>query len=659
MTKPDSSHHKFKSKSKIPELGSVDRVQQKLYSKTSKIKPYKRKGFGAQEVDQNISTSWGGAKEESRKKEKESERPKRKAPMTVFTKALIISIVFFIFSLGAAAIVYYLQVNEVSYDAVELSVRGPNSISAGEELVFDVYITNNNQVNLVLSDIVINYPTGTIDPKGGLPMKKDIRSIDEITAGLSGSERFKAILFGSENDLKEITVSFQYRVPGSDILFFKERVYQVELDSAPVVINAKHSINFQSGDKVALSIELISNASKVLRNLLFTVDYPFGFEFVSSTPLGIDHNTYVIKELQPGERIPITINGIIRGQDNEERTFRYSLGSESSEQKGTLGTVYALDQSSIRLTKPPITLTLDVNGDKQGDVVVKPGQKLKVVLGYQNNIASKILDMKLSAHLDGIGYDKTSIKSRYGYYQSSQNLISWKQSDYGSLAEIEPQEGGKFDFELEVLDTQKLARDYINPEFSITFDGEGTNFDSGDLNQKVRSRMSKKVKIETTARINAYLLHSSGPFENIGTMFPQVDKETSYTLVLEVSNSTNRIEDTKVYMTLPPYVSLREMMQPQDAQVDFDARSRELVWHTGTVNPGVGYTGNFKRIYLSLIFEPSANQLRKLPVLVQDIRLTAQDSFTETEVKASTRNLTSELEQDPEFDMLVDYSVRE
>lgn len=691
MTKHDNSKNENSSGKKKPKFGSLGKVQQKLYSKMAKIKPYKRKGFRVGNDDIDIPTSWGDEPKQNTSsrvdtddtsknvlttldlREKDSpdehansqdddekpKRHKRSQPMTVFTKVLIASVLFFIFSLGAAALVYYLQINEVAHNAVELSVRGPNSIAAGEELEFDVNVANNNQVNVVLSDIVVNYPAGTIDTQEGLEMQKDIKSIDEIPSGLSQSKRFKAILFGSENDVKEITISFQYRVPGSDVLLFKERVYQVELESAPVVINSQHNTNFQSGDEVSITLELVSNASKPLRNLLLAVDFPFGFEFASSSVVGIDPQSYRIGTLEPGERSSITINGIIRGQDNEERTFRYSLGSENSEQVGTLGTVLAVDQSKIVLTKPPITLGLNVNGDTQGDVVVAPGQGLNVDVLYQNNLESKILDTEINAVLRGDGYDIASVQSRRGYYQSSQNRVSWAQSDYGPLAELEPGEGDELEFELDILDTTDLAREYTNPEFTITLEGRGTNFDSGDLNQGVRSEISKRVKIASTLGINAYLLHSSGPFENSGPMYPEVDTETTYTLVLEASNSTNRLEEVEVRAQLPPYVSLREVMEPTDAQVDFDTRAREIIWNIGTLRPGVGYTGNSRRIYLSLSYEPSANQINRVPNIVEDIRITGMDSFTDTQVQAEEQSLDIELEEDEEYDIFANPSVRE
>lgn len=666
----NSSHNKHKTGRSTS--GSIDEVKQKLYSRMAKIKPYKRQGFDANKDSQAVPTSWKRKQADTRntktqaststsesKQEEHSKLPQSKQPMTVFTKILIGSLLFFIFSILAAVLVYRLQVNEVSYDAIDLSVRGPNTIAAGEELNFDVHVTNNNQVNVVLSDIVVNYPPGTIDVDDGLALQKDIASIDEIPSGLNQSKRFSAILFGAENDVQEITVSFQYRVPGSDILLYKERVYQVALESAPVVINSEHSTNFQSGDQVTLDLELVSNASTPLHNLLLAVDFPFGFEFASSTPIGIDPQTYTIGTLEPGERTTVTITGIIRGQDNEKRTFRYSLGSESSNQPGTVGTVFAIDQSNINLTKPPIALGLRANDDSQGDLVVAPGDKVAVDLSYTNNLDSKILDATVVANLEGSGYIPSSVDAREGYFQSSEAQISWTQSEYEPLRELEPQEGDTLSFSLSTRDTADLVQNYVNPAFTMVVQAQGTNFDSGALEEQVSSEIVKQVRISSQPGIDAYLLYNSGPFENTGPMIPEVETETTYTLVLEASNSTNRIEDTQIRATLPSYVSLRDIMQPSNANVEFDTRTREIIWNAGTLNPGVGYTGNAKRVYLSLAFEPSANQVGRVPDIVEDISLEAQDSFTQTTVRAGANDLSSRLDQDPEYDPLVDPGIRE
>ena len=138
-----------------PHKHSVNELEQKLYDKQTKIKAYERRRFHAQ--DRDTATTWqpdvvAQAKTEVAAKE----------PMTLFTKILIVAGIFFVFSLAAAFAVFYFGQNQVSYDNVELSILGPNSVSGGEALVFDVNVVNNNDVALEIADIKVTYPRGTV-----------------------------------------------------------------------------------------------------------------------------------------------------------------------------------------------------------------------------------------------------------------------------------------------------------------------------------------------------------------------------------------------------------------------------------------------------------------------------------------------------------------
>ena len=635
---------------KKPKIGSVRQVEQQLYAKNVDIKEYQRYGFQENEESDTLATTWNEPTQ-SKKIQFLERRKKVGRTLTPFTKIFIISLLFFLFSAMAAVMVFYLNTNQVEYNAVRLAVLGPNSVAGGEELQFDISITNDNPVNLVLSDLIINYPRGTITADAeGSPLEKDVISIEEIRSGLSETVKFSAILFGSEGDTRDINIVFQYRVPDSDIIFFKERTYQVQLESAPVVLSVDHENRFQSGDEVSLNIEVSSNANKVLRNLFLSVDYPFGFEFASSTPAGLDQSSYALGNLEPGETYTLTIEGIIRGQDNEQRTIRYSLGSENRVRPGNLGTVFTTNESNLLVTQPPVGLSLQVNSSRDPIYVARPGQDLNVTLNYLNNLQTKLLDNVITVTLSGTGYDRVSVEPEGGFYRSINNTISWTQTDIPLLDELEPNQGDSVSFELEALSNQALAGLVQNPAFVLTARAEGTNFALGGEEKRVQHSIDTQVKLSTEVDIDAYLLYSSGPLTNRGPTEPVVGTVTTYTLVLQATNTTNRVEDVRVTARLPRYVSLRDIFVPADSNIAYDERSREITWAIKSLEPGIGHTRPAEEVFLSLSFEPSLQHLDSSPDLVEDIRIQASDVFAGVSVNNRTRNLDTQLTRDPAFD---------
>ena len=141
---------------------------------------------------------------------------------------------------------------------------------------------------------------------------------------------------------------FQYRIPGSDNIFFKERTYTVLIESAPVIVSATHEVSYLNGSDVEIVVDVSSNAAKRVRNLLLSIDYPFGFEFASSTPEAFDGNAvFSLGDMRPGDTQQIIIHGTIQGQDDESRTFRYTLGAQSPERKNEIGSVFRTEERRV------------------------------------------------------------------------------------------------------------------------------------------------------------------------------------------------------------------------------------------------------------------------------------------------------------------------
>ena len=641
-----------------PKLGSIREVEKQLYAKNIKVKDYVRHGFRDPYTSTKIQTSWT-EEGSSNEVERVEQQKKKRTPLTLFSKLLISSVLFFMFSVLAAFLVFTFNTNQIAYDAVRVSVLGPNSVAGGEELTFDIAIANDNPVDIILTDVIVNYPSGTITADtDALPLVQDIQTIDELRSGLEESVRFRAVLFGAEDEEKEMNIVFQYRVPDSDNIFFKERSYKVKLEKAPVVITTNHEPRFQNGSKVHIDVSVTSNAPVPLRNLFMSIDYPFGFEFSSSTPRGLDSSSFRIGDLGPGESYDLVLEGIIRGQNEEQRTLRYTLGSEDKKREGSVGTVFTVNESHLSISKPPITLAVVANTDESELYIAEPGERVKLSIDFANSLQTKLLDNMITVVLDGSVYDPSTVRARDGFYRSSSNTISWNQNDLASLAELEPGETGVLEFSLEMLPSDQLVGRVTEPEISLSIEAEATNFELGGEETRVNSQTNQRIKIATEPVINTYLLHSTGPLPTDGPIEPQVGQITTYTLVAQVSNTTNPLEETLVRMTLPRYVEFQENLIPQSADVDYDRRTREIIWRPGPIEPGTGYTKPAQEIFLSLTFEPSLDQLQSIPVLVKEIKMQALDQFTQVIVTDTALDLTTELVQDPAFDLSIDPRVQ-
>ena len=633
-------------------MGGLGQLQQQLYAKQSKLKPYARRKLGASEKE--VQDSWEEKKPESDlslvEKTKKKEKKERR-PLTVYAKVFIASIVFFLLALAAAVAVFTFGQNQVVYTEVGLSVLGPNSIAGGDILSFDVTIANDNDSEIRLTDIIVTYPKGTVSAVDGLLLEKEIQSIDSLPAGTQDSRKFQAVLFGKEGDRQDIKVTYQYQVDGSNNLFTKERAYQVLIESAPVGLDIRSEGAYLSGSEVVIDVDIISNANKNVKNLLLEVDIPFGFTLASSSFEGLDgSNTYNIGTLKPGETKTLTLVGTLVGQDEEERVFRYILGVAGGAGKNEIGSVFTVADNSIVIQKPPVSLRVVQGGRDETIYIARPGQTTDFDINYANNVSGQIVDASITVEFEGQVYDKRSIKAGSGFFRSQDSSIVYDSSNTRGLAALESGKSSNLGFSFEVLPLGDLAGIYQNSEVTLDVIFRGTSFTQENEPFAVEVKETKRVKVATTMGLTQELLHSVGPFDNQGSLKPKVENLSTYTVVWKLRNSLNAVSDVELRAKLPGYINYTETLLPANANLQYNERTRELVWQPGRMVAGVGYTTLPNELAFVVAFEPSLSQVGDEPLVLTGPVLQALDEYTDQTFELNFDELdTGALQNDPGY----------
>lgn len=101
------------------------------------------------------------------------------------------------------------------------------------------------------------------------------------------------------------------------------------------------------------------------------VDYPFGFIFKDSNIKAIDkNNVWNFGDIKPNSVTTLRITGILEGQDQEERTFRFYGGSESVENKNEILAKLVSIAESILIKKTLIGAELVLDSDYSRSILV-------------------------------------------------------------------------------------------------------------------------------------------------------------------------------------------------------------------------------------------------------------------------------------------------
>ena len=87
-----------------------------------------------------------------------------------------------------------------------------------------------------LADLLVEYPKGTRSSGNlGQELLRSRDSLGDIAPGERVKSSVKAVLFGEENTQKNIVVTVEYRVAGSNAIFYAEKQYQLTLSSSPEI----------------------------------------------------------------------------------------------------------------------------------------------------------------------------------------------------------------------------------------------------------------------------------------------------------------------------------------------------------------------------------------------------------------------------------------
>lgn len=634
----------------------IDDLEKSLYSKSRKIDSIQKKEeWPLSNRKYDIVDDWENKENLNKiiEENKEDMFGNQQKGKGFLKKFLIFSTGFFIIAVAIAAFVIFGGSNIISSENVEISFSGPVSISGGEKLSLQIMILNKNNANLELADLLIEYPEGT---RSAVNLNKEMprsrSSIGDIKAGDLARETIEAVLFGEEGDKKQIKITIEYRVSGSNAIFFKEKVYEVEISSSPVSLIVESLKDINSGKEIDLEVILSSNSANVINNLMFIAEYPFGFTFSKSSPRpSFENNIWKLGDLAPEGERTVKITGRLEGQDNEERIFRFFAGVQSEDNEREIETAFIVSNQSIFIKKPFISLDVAVNGNTSESLSSPSGIPIGVSIAWQNNLPTRVANVEIEAKLSGESIDKSSVKVIKGFYQSFDNTITWSQENNSAFEFINPGKKGEVGFSFSSLGLSSGER-FINSEIFLDISVRGRRLSESDVSEEVISSIRRKIRISSDLSLSSTALHFSGPFQNTGSMPPKADSTTTYTIVWSLANSSNNISDTQIVASLPSYVGWLGKISPSNEGISYNPVSGVITWDVGSLKAGTGFSSSAKEVSFQISLLPSLSQVGTAPVIVGTTEVTAVDDFTRAELNIQKPALTTRLKTDPGFESI-------
>ena len=605
----------------------IEDIKRRLYEPTDTVSHRVREGT-LHTINHKVEHEW---KHEDSENSMNNKKPKA----SIFKKFFIFSIIFFVIALGVAFYIYKNNNTSVSSDNIDITVIGNAFTKGGEELPLQIEISNRNKANLELSNLIVSYPSGASDsPTDFIRLPKI--SIGTIKPGETITKNIKVTLFGDERSDRNVNIDLEYHPEGSNAIFSKEKIYSVNISSAPLSLFIDAPDSVTSDQPISFNIKAVLNTSLQGNGTVMQLTYPNNFIYESAVPAPTFGNSmWSLDGLTLTNPMSVVVTGRIVGQDKDQQVFHVYAGTTKPTDKSTMDVVYNSLLHTVTLVKPFLEANILVK-----ETAVSQSE-VQVTISWANNLPTKITDGEIIANLGGNAFDKMSVKPSQGFFDSLNSRIVWDRNSIDELANIEPGQRGQVSFSVKSIDTSGAQSLIKDPELTFDVSIKGRQPSLGSTYTDVNNFSKKVVKILSDFQIATSAAYKSG------SLPPKAETKTDYNITWSLLNGTNSISEAVARASLPIYVNWVGSTSPRE-NITYNDVTREVIWNIGSVRSNTG--GSYDReATFTISLMPSLSQVGSTPQLMKELFLSGTDSFTGTMINYKGRSINTVLPGDQNF----------
>lgn len=606
----------------------LESTERELYNSNKEIKNITRHEL--KNSSGNIPGKWSQDMPQNQKKKKKHLMYSKK-----FRMLFGIAILFFVGSLSFALLNFFQGGSTVSNNNIDIVVLGNSFVDGGEELPLQIKVANRNRTSLEIADMLIEYPKGI----GGVnDVARQRVSLGEIGSGRVAEEIVNVSVFGEQGSVRDIDFTLEYRVANSNAIFVKEYTYQVTIATSPVDVLVEGPDNIISNQQFSTNITVIQNSTEVTQNMMVVASYPSGFKFESATPApDFGNNKWVLGDLAPGTEKDIQIRGSIRASNGEERIITILSGSQNPDDEQEIGVQYTATPLDFTIGAPFVSATVGMNQNKDTEFTIPSNGTSNFNVYWENELENSLNSLEVRLRFSGNGFDPSRVTVNQGYFDTNTNTIIWNQTNNNSLGSINPGEKGQLMFGI----VPKTG--VSNPTINIAIDVQGVISGQSSV-ESVSNVYNGTMRVSSDVSISSKLFYNQGPFVNSGNLPPQVGQETTYTVEWVINSSTSDLQDVEVTAELPAYVTWKNNIYPQNANVTYSSASRRVTWKINELSSTSGPEDN--KVHFQVALTPSSSQITTAPTIVSSGNFSAKDAFTGDPITKTFQQVTTVLSSD-------------
>ncbi len=515
---------------------------------------------------------------------------------------------------------WYWQKNIYSKEILKLEILGPETVELAKDFEYIVKYKNNGTVRLEEARLIFEYPKQALleDKK---PLWQEI-PLEDIYPGEERTLSFKARLLAKEGETLIAKANLSYRPKNLKARYESTTTFTITIGPVPLTFEFDLPSKIESGKNFNFRINYFSNLDYLLTDLRAQIEYPSGFEFITSAPKSLEKNEWLIPILNKSQGGRIEISGKLSGEVGEAKIFRAKLGIFKEGEFILLKEI----TKGLEIIKPSIYLRQEINGNPQ--YVALPGQWLHYEIYFKNIGDDDLNNLFMVNKLEGDAFDFQTIKSDLGSFQPGDDSVIFDWRQVSKLQYLVPMEEGKVDFWIKLKDDLGMVKNPVlrNKVFI------------SQVKEEFMTKISSKLELVQKGYFQDEVFGNSGPIP------PKVGQTTTYTIIWQVKNYYSVVKNVKVKATLPKGVELfpgKIFPEEEASKFAFDSQSREIVWSVGDLE-----VGRAADIAFQIAFTPSEVDRGKTPVIIGEAKITGEDSWTDRIIEFFSKSINTTLPDD-------------
>ncbi|OGZ96088.1 MAG: hypothetical protein A3I44_02750 [Candidatus Sungbacteria bacterium RIFCSPLOWO2_02_FULL_51_17] len=629
-------------------MGKIEDLQKKIYSKEG-VESRRSEDEDFIEItrrheDDGTKHTWTGTTDDGLLRRSYSEAEAEPSHRLLYAFIGIGALVI----LGLGVFIYY-QLNSTRIEAGLVILSGAEA-GVGDRVRWEVLVENRSSVPFKDVELVFTYPKGAIPVTESASAKSSLRErvkIGDVEVGETKRYEFSAELFGLEQEEKSAEALLIYRPEHLQSKLTEKFSWTTILSKVPVVVAVSFPEEVRSGQEVDIDVTIDSISESLFPNISFGLDYPVGFEYISSdiAPSFETKNIWFLGDLHPRATKKIHVRGRIKGSPEEIKAFVGRIGTYTDDTREW--TTYAEVRKDSRIAGAPLYVRQEVNG--QAVYMADPGEELHFVLKYRNSYREAIKDVFVKAKLTEAVLEMATLNIKDGFYDGNSHEIVWNAGTNAGLKELSPGESGDLSFIVR-LKKQPPIRTADDKNFmlrsSVTIDTKAVLASLAGV--QIEYRDDVDIKLHSRPSLLARATHYGSPLGVRGTLPPSVGKETGYTIIWQVGNLGNAVKETKVTASLPGNVKwLTILTGDKTEKLRVNESTGEIVWDIGILDAGTGILLPRLTIMFMVSLTPGENLVGQAPLLLDNLVISGVDAFTEKSYLFKANALDTQLREDP------------